>query len=136
MAEVMTPASPYRSPEILAKEKAIKDRLATWNTSNQKSAQTKANKQVADWKKKLSGKPNSGWASTPLKDAPRTFTQNYNTQAIKGADQGFTPSDYGVGAGAAIPYQIGTTSNTASAKYTPPKAKAITKRLIDAAKKQ
>lgn len=128
MAGVATPASPFRSPEIIAKENAIKARLQRANNDNKASAQKSVNAQLAAYKK---GKN---------KNKPITFTKTYNTQAIKGADQGFTPSDYGVGAGAAIPYQIGDSKATAAAQYTPKPAPptkrrtdttAITKRLAN-----
>lgn len=110
MAAPMNAASPTRSNAILAKENAIKAKLATWNTSNKKSSQTKLNKTVANYAKKKPPKP-------------RMFNQQYSTQVIKGADKGFAKSDYGVGDGAAIPYQIGNQQATVSAKYVPPKAK-------------
>lgn len=47
---------------------------------------------------------------------------DYKTQAIK-SGSGFTPSDYGVGNGAAIPYQLKTT--TASSNKLPIKPRPV-----------
>lgn len=114
-----------RDREIRAKENAILARLSRTNSNNRLSAQNKVNSQARAYGKR---KPVKG----------KTFVSSYETQKIKGADQGFSKSDYGVGAGAAIPYQIGIQKNTATAKYTPkvprikkPAAKsaAITRRL-------
>lgn len=99
-----------RDRAILLKENAIKAKLNKYNQTNKTSAQTKLNKTVADYGKKKPPKS-------------RTFTQQYATQSIKGADKGFSKSDYGVGAGAAIPYQIGSGQSTASATYNPPGTK-------------
>lgn len=51
-------------------------------------------------------------ASKKAKDSiKKKGTASYKEQYLKGSKQGFTKSDYGVGKGAAIPYQVGT--NTA-----------------------
>jgi hypothetical protein len=131
MAAPMTPAEPTRDAAIKAKENAIKSRLSRLNTTNKLAAQKVVNKQRSTYAK---NKPAKG----------KTFMKQYNTQAIKGAKEGFTPSDYGVGAGAAIPYQIGESKATASATYTPEKRPgrpstttrrvAIENRLLDKAK--
>jgi hypothetical protein len=43
----------------------------------------------------------------------------YKSQYIRGSNEGFSPSDFGIDAGAAIPYQIGTKTHTIG----PPTAK-------------
>lgn len=93
MAAPMTPAAPTRSQEIIAKENAIKKRLAKSNEDAKVAAGKNMNKKLAILKKRKQ----TGVVSS-----------SYNTQSILGANKGFAKSDYGVGAGAAIPYQIGT----------------------------
>lgn len=116
MAAPMTAASPTRSSAILAKENAIKAKLNKYNVANKKSATAQATKKLKPW---LKGKK------------AHTSTAFYNTQSIKGADKGFTKSDYGVGAGAAIPYQIGTDRQVAKVTHNPnPKPKPTTKTRV------
>ncbi|MFE1914986.1 hypothetical protein [Streptomyces anandii] len=109
MAAPMKAAAPTRSQQILAKENAIKNRLNGINTQNR----VKATAQVSNDIKKLLKKHKSG-----------TVTKSYKTQSILGANKGFSKSDYGVGQGAGIPYQIGTstqkvTQSTKPKKMTP-----------------
>jgi hypothetical protein len=82
-----------RSDAIMAKENAIKARLDKTNNLNKVKAQSSVAKELAALKKR----GRTGVAS-----------RSYESQGILGADKGFSQSDYGVGAGAAIPYQIGT----------------------------
>lgn len=111
MAAPATPAGPYRNPEIAAREKAIKDRLAKLNgASKTKATSTVAAQLAAMKKKKQYG----------------NISQKYDVQSILGANKGFAQSDYGVDQGAAIPYQIGTKQEAISAsnlKPTPKPAK-------------
>lgn len=105
MAAPMTPAQPTRSQEIKAKEDAIKKRLDAAN----KPAAAKATANVARDLASLKKKGKTGTASS-----------SYSAKSILGADKGFTKSDYGVGSGAAIPYQIGNTTKKVSAHYSAP----------------
>jgi hypothetical protein len=92
MAMPMTSASPSRSKLILDKENAIKRRLAAQNEKNKTSAYNKITKRSS-----------SGY-------------RDYNTQSIK-TGNGFTKSDYGVGNGAAIPYQLQDTKKTVTRSF-------------------
>lgn len=112
MAEPMNPAAPYKNPEILAREKAIKTRLSALNNKNITAAKTLAAKKL---------KPYEG------KKKAHTSTAFYDTQLVRGAKEGFAESDYGAEKGAAIPYQIGTYKNTVRKTYTPPTSKPTTK---------
>lgn len=48
---------------------------------------------------------------------------NYQYSYIRGADEGYSKSDYGIGGGAAIPYQVGTKTRNAGRIFNPPKSK-------------
>lgn len=101
MAAPMTPAEPTRTKEIKAREDAIRRKLFAQNHKNQAVARSKIN-------------PKTGG------------TKTYETQRISGSREGFEKSDYGVGAGAAIPYQIlkGTGKISVNkSKYQKPKPK-------------
>jgi hypothetical protein len=120
----MTPAQILRSQEtrnreIRAKEDAIKRRLQRSNDNNKKSAQKSA-----------------AALANKAKGTGKTFTKSYTTQKILGADKGFTKSDYGVGAGAAIPYQIGDSKSTVAIKATggKPKPKPTASQSVGKAK--
>jgi nucleoid-associated protein YgaU len=106
MAAPATPASPSRDAQIKAKEDAIKRKLAK-DSSGDKAKALK----LAQAKAKLA--PGTG----------KKFTAQYTTKNILGEDKGFSKSDYGVGAGAAIPYQIGSGRASVSATATKPKPK-------------
>jgi len=91
----MTPSGPFRNPQIIEKENAIKRRLEATNRANMLKAM--APKSIGKGKKP-------------------TVTASYKAQEILGKDKGFTPSDYGANKGAAIPYQIGTVTKTVSSR--------------------
>jgi hypothetical protein len=95
MAAPMAAAAPMKDPAVKAKEDAIKRRLDADNTK----AKWNANKALVT---KKSG------------------TSQYDVKKIAGADKGFTQSDYGVGDGAAIPYQIQTDKGTVTKHLKPP----------------
>lgn len=111
MAAPMTPASPTRDQQIVAKENAIKKRITWNNTKNRLRATADANKEFT----KKKGK------------AP--VVKTYDTQKLLGEKEGYTKSDYGIGQGAAIPYQIKSGKDTVvkskaardAAKNPPPK---------------
>lgn len=75
------PIAASRDVQIAGREAAIKRKLDKSNMANQRTALASINKKTGGTKK-------------------------YATKEIAGADKGFTKSDYGVGLGAAIPYQI------------------------------
>ncbi|MFE1145192.1 LysM peptidoglycan-binding domain-containing protein [Streptomyces rochei] len=101
-----------RSAEIKARENAIKRRLEQESSK----ARSAALKDVRSQAGKAGG-------------TGKTFTKNYTTKSILGENKGFTKSDYGVGNGAAIPYQVGNATAKVSATATkkpkkqPPKKK-------------
>lgn len=95
-----------RAAQIKSKEDAIKRRLEKDSSAAKSKAQ-----QAASAKAKLA------------KGTGKKFTVNYNTQSILGENKGFTKSDYGVGAGAAIPYQIGSGKGSVSATASKPAPK-------------
>ncbi len=101
-------SDPSRSSQIRSKEAAITRRLSEVNSKNKKTASRAV----------MSG-------AIKLKKAKKygTITKSYDTQKILGADKGFTKSDYGVGSGAAIPYQIGAGKGKVSATVARPKPK-------------
>lgn len=107
MAAPMKPAEPTRDQQITAKENAIKKRLQKRNTTNQ----IKAKGQVAAELSKMRKGHRRG-----------DVVRKYQTQAIRGSKEGYAKSDFGVGAGAAVPYQIGTYTNL-EAGSTKPKPK-------------
>lgn len=47
-------------------------------------------------------------------DSKKGGSKSYNVKSIPGKEKGFTDSDFGVGAGAGIPYQITNSKGTAS----------------------
>lgn len=94
-----------REAEIKAREDAIKRRLEETNKKNKDTATKTLDKRLKDM---------------ALKGKYGKVTEKYQTQQILGADKGFTKSDYGVGAGAAIPYQIGTAEKTVSRESVRP----------------
>lgn len=108
MAAPMKPAEPTRDQQIKAKEDAIKRRLASDSSKAKATAQSKVNKAAAA-RAKL-GKYG-------------TVTGSYDTKKILGSKEGFSKSDYGVGAGAAIPYQIGSGKGSVSKTINKPKPK-------------
>ncbi|MGS2592248.1 hypothetical protein [Streptomyces hebeiensis] len=79
-----------RKTEISMREAAIKRRLAKANND----ARNKTIKSI---------------------DPKKGGTKSYTTQSIK-TGGGFTKSDYGVGSGAAIPYQLSNTKKTITVK--------------------
>lgn len=81
--------SPERIKAGRAREDAIKRRLAKSNKKARAKAKGKINKKKGG-------------------------TKSYKEQYIRGKSQGYSQSDYGVGAGAAIPYQIARRSETVS----------------------
>jgi hypothetical protein len=103
MAAPMTPASPFKSNAILAKESAIQKRLDQINNASKDKATSQLAKDIeARRKAHKSG----------------TVTRKFDTQYIKGANEGFSQTDFGALQGAAIPYQIGTKTNTVSEDAT------------------
>jgi hypothetical protein len=102
MPAPMQSASPTnsRSAEIAAKELAVRRKLSDYNSKNKNSALVKLKKNKA-----------------------KVATERYNLKSIRTGD-GFTRSDYGVGKGAGIPYQIKQTSATVNKgrpNFKPPK---------------
>lgn len=95
-----------RQSQIAAKEKAIKRRLAAGSLKDK----DKAKKYVQAKAKTAAG-------------TGKTFNAKYTSKQILGADKGFAKSDYGVGAGAAIPYQVGDVKVNVSATASKPKPK-------------
>lgn len=69
------------------RKQAVERKMNDFNTKNKKSATVKAN---------TTKKP-----------------VNYSQQSLKGRAEGFTESDFGAGKGAAIPYQIKSTTSVA-----------------------
>lgn len=84
--------TPKEESEKLQRQAAIQRRLDKENKAAEVGAKVKSSKMTP-----------KGGKFTPT---------NYQEKYIKGEKEGFTKSDYGVGAGAAIPYQIGSKTKT------------------------
>lgn len=87
------PGIPSRENEIASKRGAIERRLNQKSAAGKNSATQAANIEAAKLRRQNKG---------------GKVTKSYTTDYIKGDKEGFSRSDFGVGKGAAIPYQIGT----------------------------
>jgi len=86
-----------RNSEIASKRNAIQRRLTQNSAAGKNSATQAANIEAAKLRRQNKG---------------GKVTKKYTQEYIKGEKEGFSSSDFGVGKGAAIPYQIGKKTNT------------------------